>query len=479
MRNKVLLLFFFMLPLLTVTSCKDDDDEKEEASELTKKVNKFINQSMSDVYLWYNKMPNIDYNYEIDSKKYFKKLLYEDDKWSYITDDIDTWENSLQGVETTYGWALAFGLFSKSENVFAIVEYVYPNSPASKAGIKRGDIIVKMNSAAITKSNYTDLLYSSSMSITLGVYDSGSKSISVGDSYNLTALKMNLDPVVKTSVVEQNGEKIGYIFYAQYIANYNSSLDAAFEYLKAQGVSKNVVLDLRYNPGGGINAARYLCSSLAPLNVVNNKKILVTFQWNDKYQKYWEQENRTNQLKVNFIDTATVKMGLTNIYILTGHGTASASELTITGLDPYMTVTTVGDTTSGKYAASITLKPEDLYKTNPGEAYYSDFNNWGLQPIVLRYANSEGVTDFKNGFVPDVYVHDNLFNTYPLGDVQDPLFAAAIKEITGAPVTAVAKRAKVIPPAYRIFDRGFSKFDKNKSELPIGSFESLSDYSEN
>jgi len=439
----------------------DPDDTKTEASALTLKVNKFIEDVMSDIYLWYDKLPNIDYRYEMDSKDYFDKLLYDEDKWSYITDDVEALENSFQGKEKSYGWSLTFGLFSNTGNVFAIVEYVYPNTPAANAGIKRGDLLVLMNGSDITQTNYRDLLYGDDLSVTLGIL--GEDGISTGSSVSLSALELNLNPVVATSIVEHEGSKIGYIFYAQYIANYNDALDTAIQSMIDQNVS-DLVLDLRYNPGGTISAAQHLCSAIAPLPVVNEESRLVTYQWNDKYQDYWISEGYTNQVEVNFDKDVPVEMGLDHIHILTGSGTASASELTITGLKPYMTVTTVGDTTFGKYTASITLKPEDWYDDS---GYYGSFANWGLQPIVLRYANALEETDFKNGFAPDIPADDDLFATFPLGDKNDPLFAAAIEDITGTPVITAMKSVKKPNFQYKIFDRGFSKFDINKRELLI------------
>ena len=160
-------------------------------------------------------------------------------------------------------------------------------------------------------------------------------------------------------------------------------------------------------------------------------------------------------------------MGLTKLYVITGKGTASASELTITGLKPYMSqLTTVGDTTYGKYTASITLKPEDFY-TNPND--YKDFENWAVQPIILKYANSQGVTDFKNGFIADIPAEDDVFSPIPLGDKKEALLKIAIEDITG--VEIVAMKSAPIKREFTIFDRGFSKFDANKRELLINGMD--------
>lgn len=227
----------------------------------------------------------------------------------------------------------------------------------------------------------------------------------------------------------------------------------------------DLVLDLRYNTGGGTGAAQHLCSSLAPLSAVNNNSTLVTFQWNNKYQDYWENSNEPDQLMIRLTKDVPHKMNLNKLYVLTGAWTASASELSITGLKPYMNVTTIGDTTYGKYTASITLKPEDYYESSD----YDEFDNWGIQPIVIRYANSQGVTDFKDGFPPDILVDDDLLEALPLGQKEEPLLKAAIEDITGIPIVAMKKATTKID--YTLFDRGFSKYDINKREVLLDNFD--------
>lgn len=462
--DKLMKLFFLLLVLAGITvSCGDEplpeeEPDENQAPELTQKINTFIKDVMTDVYLWYKDLPDIDIKYEFDSKAYFKKLMNTEDKWSFVTDDVTALENSFQGIEKSYGWSLAFGRFSDTGNIFALVEFVYPNTPAAKAGFKRGDLIYQMSGGVISENNYMDLLNGNSLTVTYGQYTAAG--ISNSKTVSMTALELNLNPVVLSKIIDHGGRKIGYLLYAQYISNYNTSLDSVFQNFVAAKVT-DVVIDLRYNPGGTTTAAQHLCSSIAPVTVVNGAQKLVSFRWNDKYQKYWEDGNVMSQLQINFLPNVPVKMGLSKVHILTGTGTASASELSITGLKPYMTVKTIGETTYGKYTASITLKPEDLYDDTPN--YYKEFTNWGVQPIILRYANSLGVTDFKEGFAPDIPVEDDLFSGIALGSKSEPLLKAALEDITGQQVVAM-KSAKITRP-YEMFDRGFSKYDANKREV--------------
>ena len=452
------------------TSCKDSplpdpNDQKPLAPKVTRDINRFIKNAMNELYLWYQHMPDIDTRYELDSKEYFDKLLYEEDKWSFITDDAKALENSLKGVETSFGYSLAFGRFSNTGNIYAVVEYVYPNTPAAQAGIKRGDIIVYLNGKDITDKTYTDLLYAPNVSLTFGI--AGENGISLSpQTVQMTAKELNLDPVLITDIIEHGGKKIGYLFYAQYIGNYNTRLDDAFGFFMDEGIT-DLVVDLRYNPGGGVDAARHFCSAIAPVNVVNEEKVLITFQWNDKLQRELERLNNVENLRILFKRSVPTKLGLNKVYFLTGRGTASASELSITGLKPYMNVVTIGGTTYGKYTASNTFKPKDFYD-NPED--YKDFANWAIQPIIARFANSVGVTDFKDGFAPDIPVVDDLVSGIPLGHKEEPLLKAAIEEITGTQVVAMKKALKPIP-GFEIFDRGFSRFDVNKRELLLNEID--------
>ena len=444
--------------------CSKDDVPENEAPALTQKINLFMKDAMENFYLWNYKLPNIDYRSESNSLEYFDKLLYKDDKWSIATDDVEGLSNSIEGIETSYGWSLVFGKFTDSEDRFALVEFVYPFTPASEAGISRGDFIVLINGNPITVDNYKELYDSQSAQFSMATIGEDGD-LQLSGNVDLVARKLALNPVAKTSVVEHDGHKIGYILYNQFIDSYNFAIDTALENMISNNIT-DLVIDLRYNPGGHITAAQHLCSSLAPLPNVNNNDVLVKFHWNEDWQEYFEESQQTQRLHVYLDHEVPVKMGLSHIHFITSEGSASASELTITGLKPYMdNVVLVGDTTYGKYTGSQIFTPEDIYKD---EDYTDEINNWAILPVIFRYANSAGVTDFKDGFAPDYLVEDDFIT--PLGTKEEALFKVAIEDITGSPVIAM-KSAKKLNLSYTIFDRGFSKFDRNKRGLLLNNIE--------
>ena len=453
--KKLFLFPFYLIIAFLFVACEGDDPVSN-----TLKVNKFIWEVMDEVYLWQDQMPrNIDINKENDPNEYFDKLLYKDDKWSFITDDVEGLLSGFEGKEKSFGYSLTFGQFTGTEFYFAIVEYVNPNTPAIEAGLRRGDLIVKINNKEITQSNYMDLFYGSTISITKGVLTSSG--IALGTTLSMTSRELVINPILLHQVMEVEGKKIGYIIYNQYITDYNTQLTSIFQEFKSQQVT-DVVVDLRYNPGGYVDAAIHLCSILAPQSAVSTPAILIKKQWNQLYQNYWTQNNITEQLQTTFNKDVAFNMDLSRVYFLTSEGSASASELTITGLMPYMEVVTIGQTTSGKYTASSTFQPtiNDEGDLDP------DIKNWAIQPIIFKYANAAGLTDFKDGLAPNHVVEEVLVaDIVPqLGTANEPFLAKAIELITGK-TTKSARIGNQL--AWRQFDRCSSKYEKQKQVLLV------------
>lgn len=407
------IVWLMCLVVALLTSCKKEDS----AYNYNLKVNQFIWETLDDIYLWDKELPKV----KIDNtppKQFYQQLLYKDDKWSYITDNAQALTNSLAGIETTFGYQLAFyRTTSNSNEYFAVVEYVNTNTPAAKAGVRRGDYFVRIDGEKITASNYRKLLSGTTIELTRAVLSDGNI-VETTQKVSLTAQQLTINPVLHTSIIERNGIKIGYMVYTAYVGELNSHLEQAIAQFKQAGVTE-FVLDLRFNGGGDEVASTYLCSCLAPQAVVDAKKVIVYNRWNDKYDAYWRKHGASNRIERRF-EQVPYNLDLKQLYVLTSHSTASASELTIIGLMPYMRVTKIGDTTYGKYTSMVLLQPKD-----------NDIDNWALLPIVAKYTNSQGYTDFKDGLSADYAVNDNLFPAKQLGDESEPLLAKALSLIAG------------------------------------------------
>ncbi|WP_277483532.1 S41 family peptidase [Catalinimonas alkaloidigena] len=417
--------------VLFLTSCQQDDDEVmapivEESEEISQNafINSWVYEAMNTYYYWNEDMV-LPSSVEQDPKDYFYSLLNEEDRFSYITDDYQGLMEELSGVYTSMGYSPTFGLLSSTNEVFIAVEYVYPNSPAQQAGLQRGDIILAIDGQRLTTENYFDLYIQNQYSVTLAEYEEDSGFTINNETLALSAEVIAADPVLHKEVISTADKRVGYLVYAEFISGDNqawlSSLDVALDEFAQESVT-DVVIDLRYNPGGEIEVAQYLASALASSSAVSSNEVLVRYDYNEPLESsiiLYEGE-ASESLVSTFIATGH-NLNLSQIYFLTASSTASASELLISGLDPYMDVIVIGETTVGKFYGSWVIP--DL--AEPAR------HAWAVMPIVLKYTNAVGATDFTGGLTPDYSVEDDLLYARPFGDPSDPLLGTALNLISG------------------------------------------------
>jgi C-terminal processing protease CtpA/Prc len=394
-----------------------------------KSVNNFIWENMNTYYLWRENMPtDLDPNAQPDPIVYFHDLKYsEEDRWSFITDNYNDLVNKLQGISKVYGHE--YKLFRKSgtKDVYGIVEYVIKDSPAKIKGIKRGDVFNRINGILLDTLNYRELLFSNEP-YQVGFADLiDDEVVSNENEIYIVPVVMQEDPILLDTVYFLGGRNIGYLVYNRFTSSLSADLNNVFSRFKTNAVNE-LVLDLRYNPGGSVGTATLLASLIAPQQVSRNEDIFVKYIWNDFLDDYWREKegDESSNLIIRFLDAAQ-NINLERLYVIVSGSSASASELVINGLKPYMDVTLIGDTTHGKYTASMTLHDEE-----------KSFD-WAIQPIVLKTANINNETDFKDGMFPDYPVEDGYFSQ--LGDVEEKRLAQAISLITGIPTGPAARKS--------------------------------------
>jgi C-terminal processing protease CtpA/Prc len=442
---KSLLLIFLLA--FTLQSCEDQDDVEAPA---TLQVNDFIWKGLNEVYLWQADVPNLaddrfssqaELNSYLsgysDPKELFQDLLNKPiskypataiDRFSWIVDDYTVLEQELNGITKNNG--VDFGLMrvaSGSNDVVGYVRYIVSNSDASTKAIKRGDLFTAVNGTKLTVSNYQSLLLAPD-SYTLNLADyNGSTFVLNGKSVALTKTVLEENPILINKVITSGGHKIGYLMYNGFYSDYDVKLNQAFGELKAQGVT-DLVLDLRYNGGGSVRTSTRLASMITGQF---NGKIFSKQQYNLKLMATMNTEDleTLNQRFVNNIDgTALNSLNLSKVYILTTSSTASASELVVNGLKPYIDVVQIGETTIGKNVGSFTVYDSPTFtksNVNPNHKY-------AMQPLVFKITNAQDFGDYTSGLVP-TYVQLEYVSSYGvLGDPAEPLLNLAISKITGA-----------------------------------------------
>jgi C-terminal processing protease CtpA/Prc len=429
-----------LLSALTFESCQDIDDA---AVPINLEVNNFIWKGLNLYYLWQNDVPNLSderYPNQTELNAFLKGYpVPEDlfdalrvdptiDRFSWIVDDYLELEGQLQGTTNNNG--VDFGLYLKpgsATEVFGWVRYIIPNSDASTKNIKRGDLFYAVNGTTLTKSNYQSLLLGANTNYTLNFADLIDGSIVPNSkSVDLTKTVLTENPILVNTVIPLGSHKIGYLMYNGFYSDFDTELNDAFALLKSQVVT-DLVLDLRYNGGGSVQTAARLASMITGQFT---GQVFAKQQWNSKIQSYFD-GNNPDALKNIFTDkigtTPINSLNMTKIYILTSKSTASASELVINGLKPYLDVVQIGDITTGKNVGSVTLYDSpnfDKTNRNPNHRY-------AMQPIVLKIVNSVGFGDYFTGLVPTIELKENITNLGILGSTSEPLLSIAISKIMG------------------------------------------------
>ena len=423
---------FMLVVLFFLNACH----EKNVDPATDEETSKWIVDQMKTWYYWNDRIPaNPDLT--LAPEALFNSLLYkfdatarpDGDRFSWIESDADALKAELSGSTKTSGLQLRLFYYpTGGTNIVGLVAYALPGSPAARAGFKRGDIITRIDDKQLTASNYYDLIYSdAAKKYTLGSLNDQDAIVETATTRNVTPVSFQEDPVFFDTTFQYGANTVGYLVYHQFIASksgsdkneYDQKIDNVFASFKSKNVN-SLILDLRYNPGGYVSSATNLASLIG--RGVTSNQVFYYKEYNSTLTPVLEKRYG----KEYFLDKFSPKSqnigsGLKNLIILTSNRTASASELLINGLKPFMTVTVIGDQTVGKNVGSVTLS-DDSKKVK-----------WGLQPIVTKSFNSLKQSDYSKGFTPDVPVREGL-RLYPYGNPKDPLLAAALLQINGSPV---------------------------------------------
>ena len=445
MKKITVLLFSLAMAAVTFQSCEDQDDHAVP-------VNDFIWKGLNAYYLWQADVPNLaddrfanqaELNNFLEAysspESLFESLLYRHDaagnkvdRFSVIFSDFHVLENALQGVAKSNGVEYGLSYVNSSDEgqanvpIFGYVKYIMPNSDASAKDIRRGDLFYAVNGVALTSGNYTTLLNNDTYNLNLATFIDGVLTPN-GRSVSLTRTEFSENPVNTVTTITRGSHTVGYLMYTGFYSNYDAQLNAAFGELQSANVT-DLVLDLRYNGGGSVRTATYLASMITGQF---NGRLFARQQWNAKLQAKYERENAAalqNLFTRQLTDGSAINsLRLPRVYILTSGNTASASELVINCLKPYIEVIQIGTTTVGKNVGSVTLydSPDFSAQGRNGSHTYA------MQPIVIKTVNADNFGDYTNGIEPSTtnILRETVSTLGTLGDPNEPLLAKALSII--------------------------------------------------
>lgn len=319
------------------------------------------------------------------------------------------------------------------------IGYVYVDSPAEKAGLRRGDVIVAVNGTTLNKNNYqqymSTLFYAGGgETFNIGyrrkVYDEKQGIYDLVDgTTTLTTGAYNNSPILYSMFIKDKKEgkfNIGYVVYLSFDLNFTEDLKYVIQQFKSEGIT-DLILDLRFNNGGAVELARYLSASIAGSS--HRSDVFMKMQRNSGADEY-----------IRFGDGDD--LGLHSVRIICSEETASASELVINGLRGVdFPVKLFGSRTEGK---NVGMEVQE-YKY--GNSYYE------FAPITFRSFNAKDWGDYADGIDPDVMLNnqnsdyeDDIDNVFPYAfgdwdnfDFNYPLWWAlcdlqGVDPITGEPV---------------------------------------------
>jgi C-terminal peptidase prc len=367
--------------------------------------NLFVRDVLSDIYLWYTQIP--DYNPAAfpSPEAYLDAVRFRplDSGFSYITSRAanDAFYDDSQYV--------GFGFSTRVAGDEVRVLQVFPDSPASEAGLSRGARILAIDGRPVP-----ELIASGAIDGAFGPPDAGVASTIVfatpaGEQRDarMTKRAVTIPTVSLTHVYEFGGRRIGYIFFRNFVRPSNDALDAAFAELTAANV-EDLVLDLRYNGGGLVSVARHLASLIGGGRT--GGPVFAVYDHNDR--------NAFRNETLRFEETEAA--GFERLIAITTPASASASELVINALRPFIPVVVIGDRTYGK--------PVGQYQVN--------FCDKMLAPVAFSLRNANGEGDFYDGFTPECPAPDDADR-----EIGDPAEASLHEALTYAVTGTCSPRA--------------------------------------
>jgi C-terminal peptidase prc len=382
--------------------------------------NTYVRDVMNDLYYWYQFNPSINPARYSSPEAVLDAMRHRplDTFFSYITSRAanDAFYSDSQFI--------GLGLSTSTSSTEMRVLQVFDDSPASEAGLARGDRILEINGRSVAS-----LIAAGDIGGAFGASEIGVETRVLfasrsGEEHRATMTKrlVTIPTVSLTRVFEVDGRIVGYVFFRNFVRPSYDALDAAFTSLKEAG-ARELILDLRYNGGGLVDVATHLASLIG--GSLTNGQTFAEFRHNDRNTRL----NETLRFR-----EASASLQLSRVLVITTRASASASELVINGLRPFVPVTVIGDRTYGK----------------PVGQYGLNFCDKVLAPVAFSLVNADGNGEYFDGIPADCAAGDDI--EHDLGASDESSLAEALHVVrTGSCRAAPSEESQTLRARIDIF----------------------------
>ena len=365
----------------------------------------------------------------------FSSLLTAADIKSSLLEDYSDLDVILPRTGFLNG--MEFGIIEapgSTENVIGYVTHILPNSDAFSKNIMRGEFFNAVNGTQLTQENFESILINGSNSLSLTMVDfDGTTATANSKIVALEKQNYAYDTVFIEKTFPIGVDKIAYLMFNNDLSKESiNSLNEVFLKFKNQGVNE-LVLDLRYNISGG-SFAQNITDLASIITGQFTDEVFIKEQWNAKAQSWFEANQPDSlltkfPLKLNAFSDYN-SLNLTTVYIIlngTNFSGASAIELLINSLNPYIDVQIIGTQTAGNNTGAMTLYNSEDYDF----PLRNETHTVALQPIVLSFFNKDDQT-YANGFIPDIILcpNEDILDLGVLGDSSEPILERVLEAIT-------------------------------------------------
>jgi carboxyl-terminal processing protease len=398
---------------IVMSSCKKENssDSKPPVVDssgtvsVSDKIKDTVFDYTQDIYLWFEQIPST-----------FKPRTYSDpnkimtairqysvepgftkpvDRWSFAMKKTE-WDDVSSGIAGDFGIDVVFRVEGDLR-----VKSVEKESPAGKAGVQRGWRITKLNgSSNITTTNsnaIVDAIFYSNSTVFEFQKPDGTSITST-----LAATSYQQNPIFLDTVYTAGANKVGYLVFNSFLGDTNqiyNSFQRIFNRFVTENV-RDVIVDLRYNGGGYVSMQEKLANYLVKPSATG--QLMMKEQFNKNYSQWNE--------SINFS-----KLGSLNparVFFIVSDNTASASELLINNLKPYVEVKLVGP--KATYG-----KPVGYFPIGVGD--------WYIFPVSFRSTNKDGQGNYFDGIALDSKSADGVDKDW--GNIQEASLANVLSYI--------------------------------------------------